>query len=405
MLKSNYKNSIITNSSIELQGDLSLEGNGKGRKFVSRFIEPGIAEYKGTFGKILITKETLDSFIMSMVGCPVIIKHKDITDKNVDQERVGVVSEVWYNEADGWYYCSGILFDKQAIDLVKYQGWSVSCTYDFETDNTKGTYHGLDYDMQFTGGEFLHLALVPNPRYERANIVVNSKDEEQTAEEISVVQNSLDTVLNAISEVFVECLGELKNSFPDHEGRPGEVGGSLPEGINQNYQKELNEVIKKAKESPNDRQKLIIGKVSSKLEKIAEENGFNIKGYNHDLDVSGTRHAIKDHGNSKSEEPRGQIAVTDEDFEKIPSVIYGYDNVSFGEFDKKGTPLIQYSKKFEDGTIIYVEEIRTRQKTLTIKSMWKTKLKADNSGIFTDFNPQRMESTSSIYIIPHFKTF
>ena len=230
MLKSNYKNSIITNSSIELQGDLSLEGNGKGRKFVSRFIEPGIAEYKGTFGKILITKETLDSFIMSMVGCPVIIKHKDITDKNVDQERVGVVSEVWYNEADGWYYCSGILFDKQAIDLVKNQGWSVSCTYDFETDNTKGTYHGLDYDMQFTGGEFLHLALVPNPRYERANIVVNSKDEEQTAEDKMEVQNSLDTVLNAISEVFVECLGELRNSFPDHEGRPGKVGGSLPRG-------------------------------------------------------------------------------------------------------------------------------------------------------------------------------
>jgi hypothetical protein len=29
-----------------------------------------------------------------MVGCPVIIKHKDITDKNADKERVGVVSDV-----------------------------------------------------------------------------------------------------------------------------------------------------------------------------------------------------------------------------------------------------------------------------------------------------------------------
>lgn len=212
MLKSNYKNSIITNSSIELKGDLSLEGNGKGHKFISRFIEPGIAEYKGTFGKILITKETLDSFIMTMVGCPVIIKHKDITDENVDKERVGVVSDVWYNEGDGWYYCSGILFDKQAIDLVKNHGWSVSCTYDFETDNTKGTYHGLEYDMQFTGGEFLHLALVDNPRYEQANITVaNSKDEEQTTEENSEVENSLTSIFaEAIAEVVTNCLGELR---------------------------------------------------------------------------------------------------------------------------------------------------------------------------------------------------
>lgn len=233
MLKSNnttLKTKLEVLNSIQLSDDKELEAKGKGKHFVSRFIEPGIAEYKDTFGKVLITKETLDKFINTMVGVPIIIKHKDITSENVDKERVGVVSEVWYNPEDGWYYCSGILFDSQAIDLVKNQGWSVSCTYDFETDNKKGTYHGLDYDMQFTDGEFLHLALVPNPRYERANIVVNSKDEEQTAEKTSEVQNSFDTVLNAISEVFVECLGELRNSFPNHEGRPGKVGGSLPRG-------------------------------------------------------------------------------------------------------------------------------------------------------------------------------
>ena len=175
MLKSNYKNSIITNSSIELQGDLSLEGNGKGRKFVSKFIEPGVAHYE-EFGDVLITKETLDKFINSMIGAPVIIKHKDITDKNADKERVGVVSNVWFNQADGWYYCDGVIWDKQAIDLVKNQGWNVSCTYDFESDKQEKTHNGKKIDMEFTDGEFLHLALVPNPRYERANIVVNSKD-------------------------------------------------------------------------------------------------------------------------------------------------------------------------------------------------------------------------------------
>lgn len=166
---------LTIHNAIELGEDISLEAKGKGRYFQSRFIEAGLAHYE-QFGDVLITKETLDKFIFSMVGCPVIIKHKDITEENADKERVGVVSKVWYNELDGWYWCEGIIWDKQAIDLIKNQGWSVSCTYDFESDFKKGTYHGKDYDMEFIGGEFLHLALVPNPRYERANIVVNSKD-------------------------------------------------------------------------------------------------------------------------------------------------------------------------------------------------------------------------------------
>lgn len=171
-----FKTNLVTNSLLELGDDISDEAKGKGRKFVSRFIEAGVAHYRD-FGDVLITKETLDKFINTMVGCPVIITHKDIDDNNADKERVGVVSEVWYNSADGWYYCSGIIWDKKAIDLVKNQGWSVSCTYDFESDNQAKTHNGKKIDREFTNGEFLHLALVDNPRYERANIVMNGKDE------------------------------------------------------------------------------------------------------------------------------------------------------------------------------------------------------------------------------------
>ena len=169
------KQRLVVNNKMELGENISDDAKGKGRKFVSRFIEAGVAHYE-EFGDVLITKETLNSFIETMVGCPVIIKHKDIDDQNVDKERVGVVSKVWFNEYDGWFYCEGIIWDKQAIDLIKNQGWSVSCTYDFDTDNQSKTHNGKKIDMEFTGGEFLHLALVPNPRYERANIVMNAKD-------------------------------------------------------------------------------------------------------------------------------------------------------------------------------------------------------------------------------------
>ena len=175
MLKEFTSNNLVTNSIVEL-GEVIDDTQGKGRSFVSRFIEAGVAHYR-EFGDVLITKETLDKFIHTMVGCPVIINHKDITEKNADKERVGVVCEVWFEPLDGWYYCKGIIWDKQAIDLVKNQGWNVSCTYDFESDFIEKTHNGKKIDMEFTNGKFLHLALVNNPRYERANIVVNSREQ------------------------------------------------------------------------------------------------------------------------------------------------------------------------------------------------------------------------------------
>lgn len=195
---------LVVSNSITLQDEVTDAQLGKGRKFVSRFIEAGLVHYK-EFGDVLITKETLDKFINTMIGCPVIINHKDITDKNVEDERVGVISNVWYNDKDGWYYCEGIIWDKDAIELVKNKGWNVSCSYDFKSDFESKTHNGKKIDMEFTDGNFLHLALVEVPRYERANIVINSQDEEQ--EENNGKENFIMTALNEL-ENFVRGIVE-----------------------------------------------------------------------------------------------------------------------------------------------------------------------------------------------------
>lgn len=157
-----------------------------------------------------------------MVGVPVIINHKDLNKNNADDERVGVVNSVWYDEKDGWYWCDGIIWDETAQNLITDKNWSVSCSYDVKTaDDKGGTENNIKYDMEFLDGVFTHLALVNNPRYERANIVFNAKPD--------FANQFKNTFYEALAEVIVEnCLGEIKNSFPDHEGRPGKRGGSLP---------------------------------------------------------------------------------------------------------------------------------------------------------------------------------
>lgn len=163
----------MDNAIIQL-GD--IDDSGKAKKFKSRFIQAGIAGYPGTFGNVLVKKETLDKYINSMVGVPVIINHKDVTVDNADELRVGVVSDVYFNEKDGWYWCNGVIWNETAQDLIKDKGWSVSCSYDaLECNDEGGSENNIKYDREFTKMNFTHLALVSNPRYERANIVFNSK--------------------------------------------------------------------------------------------------------------------------------------------------------------------------------------------------------------------------------------
>ena len=120
-------------------------------------------------------KETLDASLPTIVGAPVIIQHKDITEDNADELRCGVISNARYNEFDGWYYVEGVIWDEKAIELIN-KGWSVSCSYDFLAFNDEGGIeNNIKYDKEFTQLNFTHLAIVDNPRYERANIVFNCK--------------------------------------------------------------------------------------------------------------------------------------------------------------------------------------------------------------------------------------
>jgi hypothetical protein len=148
----------------------------KGKHFKSRFIQPGLAGYPGQFGNALIKKENLDRFVHTLRNKPVTINHRD---KITEEDKKGEVFNVWFNPEDGWYWCDGIITDKEAENLIN-NGWSVSCAYDFtKADNSGGTENNIPYDIEFLDGEFNHLALVDNPRYEGANIVFNSKVENE----------------------------------------------------------------------------------------------------------------------------------------------------------------------------------------------------------------------------------
>lgn len=164
------------------------------------------------------SKRNHHKFINTFIDDPVIIDHKDFI---MPDDVVGKIQNVWFSENDGWYWCSGIMTDEKAINLIE-NGYNVSCQYRITgyKDNTKGKLHnGNPYDKEILNGVFEHLAIVENPRYEGAFIAANAY----------IVKN---------------------NNFKEQDhprDNEGKFTDGSDNGLNPNYKEELKQIIQKAK--------------------------------------------------------------------------------------------------------------------------------------------------------------
>lgn len=263
---------------------------GKGRHFTSRFLQPGLVKY--SFGVCLLAKETIDKFIYQFVGCPVIINHKDVTNESAKDDRMGVVSRVWFDQMDGWYWCEGIIFEEQAISLIE-DGYNVSCQYEiteYSNNTTKALHNGNPYDKVILNGKPEHLAIVKTPRYESAMIAVNALDltaenedlkadngfitkEQEKTNKKDTAKNTIIQAINEIKEtnmfknlfnkkeqkmekdelkeIFMDCIQEVLKAQNEAE----EEKKKIDDAENEDEEKEEKEENKKA--CNEDKRKLI----------------------------------------------------------------------------------------------------------------------------------------------------
>lgn len=186
------------------------EVEGKGRKFEARFLEPGLVKYD--HGIYLLLKENLENFVYEFVGCPIVLDHLDVTKENAKEVRGGVISDVWFNKSDGWYWCSGIIFDDEIIDKIKNEGYNVSCAYeitDTKVNELCYLHNGIEFDKFIIGGKPEHLAIVKMPRYENALIAVNSLQKSEKQEDYGVTEKQ--------NQLIKECLNNIKGGKMNKE--------------------------------------------------------------------------------------------------------------------------------------------------------------------------------------------
>ncbi len=174
--------------------------NSKGKVYYGMHMYPGVAEYsadgKDPF-RIFINEDTIRSMGPSFAGRPVYaFDHVDEVPDNVDdlrKEADGWVVESFFNEADGKHWVKFIIVSERGERAIK-NGLRLSNAYipngNFEQG---GLWNGVSYAKQVTGGEYEHLAIVKNPRYEES--VIMTPDEfkaynENLKQELRKIANS-----------------------------------------------------------------------------------------------------------------------------------------------------------------------------------------------------------------------
>jgi len=103
-----------------------------------------------------------------------------------------------------------------------------------------------------------------------------------------------------------------------------------------------------------------------------KEVGRNIRKFKHQTTTNSKNHVHNQHGDPVVEQARRQKAITNTDYNKIPTVTDDPDRACIGALDKDGNEFVLYSKKMPDGTIVYVENVLDSQNNagLRLKTMY-----------------------------------
>lgn len=189
------------------------------KRYFARHIKEGLVHYfeNGKDTLYLVKNDALQKMNKSFEGKPIYVRHVDSVDmENLRETADGYVVKSFYNEFDGAWWVDMLVVSDKGHEAVK-KGWAVSNCYSPTEYGNGGVYHDIDYQKEIKNGEYEHLAIVPNPRYEEAVIMEPDAFKEYNAgkqQEIQQLKNSKEKEM--LSQEEMETLVTLvKNSLSE----------------------------------------------------------------------------------------------------------------------------------------------------------------------------------------------
>jgi hypothetical protein len=238
------------------------------------FLEPGLVYYRDK-GLFLLTKETMDRLAPKLKGKPIVIQH-DGNYPNVPLCDIhGYVSNVTYNDNDGQYYAEFTVHTEEGKKAVKELKYG-SCGYSAKFNDKGGNYHNICYNNEIVDGDFYHLALTDKPRYEKAKILNNSKENYMTApDEKNLIEQVKELLLNSLPPKKVEAKDEYVVKTGDKEYSVSEIKKLLNSMEKSKEDEELSKKkLENAKELYNSATANKSSKKYRKAKKLLIKNGL-----------------------------------------------------------------------------------------------------------------------------------
>lgn len=183
----------------------------------------GVAEYqdKETNGgqpyRILIMENAVKQMDATFAGCPVFVRHVNEVPSDVRAKADGWVTESFFNKADGRHWCKFVIVSEAGLDAIVNKKWKLSNAYRPKLMNGGGRWHNVDYAREVMAGEYEHLAIVPNPRYEESIILTPEEFKSYNSQkeaELLRLANSKETpsMLNLFKRTKVENASDLETT-------------------------------------------------------------------------------------------------------------------------------------------------------------------------------------------------
>lgn len=130
--------------------------------------------------------------------------------------------------------------------------------------------------------------------------------------------------------------------------------------------------------------------VSDKVRNVIKKAvGVDVAGYNHTIDSSSIKHALKKHANDA-------IPLRVEDFNLVEDILKNADNVEYSGKNRRGLDTITYKKQYGD-RVAYVEEIRNGRHQLVMNTMYwegRGQQKSTPAGEFSDNSTNSVRALS-----------
>lgn len=144
------------------------------QRFFGLHMVEGVAEYrepdKNPY-RIFVGEEAIKNMDPTFEGRPVYVHHVGEVDlENIQNEADGFVVRSFFNKSDGKHWVEFLVVSDRGHEAIK-KKWKLSNAYIPKDMVGGGLWHGVEYDKEVKRGEYEHLAIVPNPRYEESVIM------------------------------------------------------------------------------------------------------------------------------------------------------------------------------------------------------------------------------------------